>query len=69
MKNNREYLFRVTPRNKYGWGEPVITSQATRIGHNIEPPVIAKSLPGQVRCMPGGTVILESLVSEYISYK
>ncbi|KAB7507355.1 Titin-like protein [Armadillidium nasatum] len=63
MKTDREYLFRVTPRNKYGWGEAAMTPRPTRIGRKVEAPSMPKCLPSQVRCMPGGTVVLEGQVA------
>ena len=62
MKTDREYLFRVTPRNKYGWGEPVMTPRPIRVGRTIEHPNFPRTLPSQVRCMPGGSICIDAQV-------
>ncbi|KAK7060070.1 hypothetical protein SK128_021760, partial [Halocaridina rubra] len=63
LKQDREYLFRVTPRNKYGWGEPVMTPRPIRVGRKIEHPTFPRCLPRQVRAMPGGSISLDAQVT------
>ncbi|XP_064106001.1 myosin light chain kinase, smooth muscle-like isoform X3 [Macrobrachium nipponense] len=63
LKQDREYLFRVTPRNKYGWGEAVMTPRPIRIGRKIEHPNFPRCLPHQVRAMPGGCISLDAQVT------
>lgn len=67
LKQDREYLFRVTPRNKYGWGEVEMTPRPTRIGRTIEQPILPRTLPRQVRCMPGGSVSLDAQVGRGVT--
>ncbi|XP_047736468.1 uncharacterized protein LOC108682041 isoform X2 [Hyalella azteca] len=63
LKPEREYLFRVTPRNKYGWGEVEMTPRPVRVGRTIEQPIIPRTLPRQVRCMPGGSISFDAQVT------
>ncbi|KAK8746869.1 hypothetical protein OTU49_016869, partial [Cherax quadricarinatus] len=63
LKPDREYLFRVTPRNKYGWGEAVMTPRPIRVGRKMEHPNLPKALPHQVRAMPGGHISLDAQIT------
>lgn len=63
LKTDREYLFRVTPRNKYGWGDIEMTPRPVRVGRTVEQPVLPRSLPRQVRAMPGGSISLDAQVT------
>lgn len=42
------YLFRVTPRNRYGWGESKQSSQAVQVGGKPTLPEFTTPLQGQV---------------------
>lgn len=58
MKPEGEYLFRVTPRNRYGWGEAVVSDSIT-IGKFDELPEFIKTLPGQLKVLYGSDVTLD----------
>ncbi|XP_041986457.1 uncharacterized protein LOC121738463 [Aricia agestis] len=58
LKQGEEYHFRVTPRNRYGWGEPVQTSTAISIGLSGERPEFVEILPGQLKVLVGESAIL-----------
>lgn len=62
LKTDREYLFRVTPRNKYGWGEAAMTPQPIRVGRRVEPPSLPHALPHHVRAMPGSCICIDAQV-------
>ncbi|GLH01370.1 Protein turtle, partial [Gryllus bimaculatus] len=63
LKPDHEYQFRVTPRNRYGWGEPVTTSQPVVIGRSLQMPEFARILPGQLKALRGSNIRLECEVS------
>lgn len=53
-----EYQFRITPRNRYGWGEPIQTDTIV-IGKHNELPEFTKLLPGKTKVLVGSTLTLE----------
>ncbi|VEN46037.1 unnamed protein product [Callosobruchus maculatus] len=52
-----QYQFRVTPRNRYGWGEAV-QSAVVSVGSHAASPDFAKVLPGQMKALSGADVTL-----------
>lgn len=62
LKPEVEYQFRITPRNRYGWGESVQSSVMT-LGKPTSLPEFTKILPGQHKALLGSEVILECEVS------
>nr|XP_034839612.1 uncharacterized protein LOC117995729 [Maniola hyperantus] len=58
LKQGEEYHFRVTPRNRYGWGESVQTSIPIRIGLAGDRPEFIEILPGQLKVLVGETATL-----------
>ncbi|XP_045784051.1 titin homolog [Maniola jurtina] len=58
LKQGEEYHFRVTPRNRYGWGESVQTSIPIRIGLVGDRPEFIEILPGQLKVLVGETATL-----------
>lgn len=58
LKQGEEYHFRVTPRNRYGWGESVQTSSPIGVGVAGDRPEFSKSLPGQLKVLVGETANL-----------
>lgn len=58
LKENGEYQFRVTPRNRYGWGETV-QSEVITVGKYSELPEFTKILPGQLKALLGRDVALD----------
>lgn len=53
-----EYQFRITPRNRYGWGESVV-SDTIVIGKCHEIPEFVKILPGQIKALKQSILTLE----------
>ncbi|XP_075991256.1 uncharacterized protein LOC142986608 isoform X6 [Anticarsia gemmatalis] len=58
LKQGEEYHFRVTPRNRYGWGESVQTSSPVGIGLAGDRPEFVDILPGQLKVLAGETANL-----------
>ncbi|CAH2103686.1 unnamed protein product [Euphydryas editha] len=58
LKQGEEYHFRVTPRNRYGWGESVQTSVPIGIGLAGDRPEFVEILPGQLKVLVGEKAIL-----------
>lgn len=67
LKPNGEYQFRVTPRNRYGWGEPVVSDPIT-IGKHDELPEFTRILQGQLKALRGSEVFLDCEVSKGQSF-
>jgi myosin-light-chain kinase len=63
LKSGAEYKFRVTPRNRYGWGESVTTTAPVVVGRKVELPEFTKILPGQLKALQGSDVHLECQVT------
>lgn len=59
LKPGNEYHFRVTPRNRYGWGKSVQTSNPILIGGAFCLPEFTKILPGQMKALLDHECILE----------
>ncbi|KRF80272.1 uncharacterized protein Dvir_GJ20095, isoform D [Drosophila virilis] len=59
LKPNLEYHFRVTPKNRYGWGPAVQTSSALQVGGVECLPEFVKILPGQVKALLGSSFTLQ----------
>ncbi|XP_065350382.1 titin homolog isoform X17 [Cloeon dipterum] len=59
LKSGSEYKFRVTPRNRYGWGEPVVTNMTFMVGKRVDLPEFTHILPGQQKVLVGSDVRLE----------
>lgn len=71
LRPGGEYKFRVTPRNRYGWGESVTTSNSFTVGEVVDLPEFIKILPGQSKALEGSTIKLEcevGLLSTNIKY-
>ncbi|XP_066996546.2 titin homolog isoform X2 [Anabrus simplex] len=62
LKPGCEYQFRVTPRNRYGWGESVTTSNPVLVGKPVELPEFVRILPGQLKALRGSSIRLECQV-------
>ncbi|CAG0886838.1 unnamed protein product [Darwinula stevensoni] len=62
LEPDRDYLFRITARNKYGWGEPVTTVSPVRLGHRSRLPEFVRILPGHLRLLKGWTLKLQCQV-------
>ncbi|XP_046976837.1 titin-like isoform X2 [Vanessa cardui] len=58
LKQGEEYHFRVSPRNRYGWGESVQTSVPIGIGLAGDRPEFVDILPGQLKVLVGETATL-----------
>ncbi|KAG7188123.1 hypothetical protein KM043_015968 [Ampulex compressa] len=59
LRPGAEYKFRVTPRNRYGWGEAVVMSNSITVNEIIDLPEFTTILPGQLKALEGSTVKLE----------
>lgn len=59
LKANVEYHFRVTPKNRYGWGPSVQTSYPLQVGGVECLPEFVKILPGQMKALLGSHFTLE----------
>ncbi|KAH8390355.1 hypothetical protein KR200_010964 [Drosophila serrata] len=59
LKPNLEYHFRVTPKNRYGWGPTVQTSSALQVGGVECLPEFVKILPGQAKALLGSSFTLQ----------
>lgn len=62
LKPGAEYHFRVTPKNRYGWGESVATSSPVLVGVPLQMPEFTKILPGQMKALLGHALTLECTV-------
>ncbi|XP_033155962.1 muscle M-line assembly protein unc-89-like isoform X2 [Drosophila mauritiana] len=59
LKPNVEYHFRVTPKNRYGWGPTVQTSSPLQVGGVECLPEFVKILPGQAKALLGSSFTLQ----------
>lgn len=63
LKPGVDYKFRITPRNRYGWGEALTTSIPVRVGDKgINFPEFVNILPGQLKALLGSEINLECRV-------
>lgn len=62
LKPGGEYLFRITPKNRYGWGESCQTSSSTVVGKSVCLPEFVKPLPGQLKALIEKQVVLKCKV-------
>lgn len=61
LKPGAQYHFRVTPRNRYGWGHSVQTTNPVTVGAFVTLPEFTKILPGQIKVLLGKDFILECI--------
>lgn len=59
LRPGGEYKFRVTPRNRYGWGEPVTMTNSVLVSESTDLPEFTKILPGQLKALEGTSIKLE----------
>lgn len=59
LKEGRYYHVRVTPRNRYGWGQSVQTSSPIMVGGAQCLPEFIKILPGQLKALIETDISLE----------
>lgn len=62
LKPGLQYHFRVTPRNRYGWGHSVQTTNPITVGWFGSLPEFTKILPGQLKILLGNDFALECIV-------
>lgn len=62
LKPGAEFHFRVTPRNRNGWGPFIQTSAPLIFGVSDSLPEFTKILPGQLKALQGETLSLECIV-------
>lgn len=59
LKHGCEYHFRVTPRNRYGFGLSTQTTYPIMFGDVVKLPEFTKILPGQLKALVNNDIILE----------
>uniref|UniRef100_A0A1I8NUE4 Muscle M-line assembly protein unc-89 n=1 Tax=Stomoxys calcitrans TaxID=35570 RepID=A0A1I8NUE4_STOCA len=62
LKPNVEYHFRITPKNRYGWGPSVQTSKPLQVGGVECLPEFTTILPGQVKALLNKEFVLECVL-------
>lgn len=62
LKPGAEYHFRVTPRNRHGWGESTQTTYPVSVGVAIQLPEFTKILPGQAKALVGSDFSIDCIV-------
>lgn len=67
LRPGGEYKFRVTPRNRYGWGEPVTMTNSVLVSESTDLPEFTRILPGQLKALEGTPVKLECEASSRIT--
>ncbi|XP_014296942.2 titin isoform X1 [Microplitis demolitor] len=63
LRPGEEYKFRITPRNRYGWGEPVTMTNSVTVREVVKFPEFTKILPGQLKALAGTVLNLDCEVS------
>lgn len=66
LKSDREYLFRVTPRNKYGWGESTVSTNPVRTIQRTGLPQLHQQLYPQIKALVNTDIQLVCEVSNLI---
>lgn len=61
LKPGAEYQFRITPRNRHGYGES-ITSEVITVGKKNDLPEFPVLLPNQQKALKGDTITLECIL-------
>ncbi|CRL00790.1 CLUMA_CG014043, isoform B [Clunio marinus] len=59
LKHGCEYHFRVTPRNRYGYGPSTQTTYPIMFGDVVKLPEFTKILPGQLKALINNDITLE----------
>lgn len=59
LRPGGEYLFRITPKNRYGWGESTQNSIPIVVGSSISLPEFTTTLPGQMKALINKSVTLK----------
>lgn len=59
LKHASEYHFRVTPRNRYGYGPSTQTTYPVIFGNVVKLPEFTKILPGQLKALISNDIVLE----------
>ncbi|XP_033210455.1 titin homolog isoform X2 [Belonocnema kinseyi] len=59
LRPRGEYKFRITPRNRYGWGESLSSTDSFTVSDVVDIPEFLKILPGQLKALEGTNVKLE----------
>lgn len=61
VRSGSKYHFRVTPRNRYGWGHSVQTTTSITAGESNSLPQLTNILPGQCKTMIGREYTFECM--------
>ena len=59
LEENKAYHFRVTPRNRYGWGEGTETVKPLWTGRKMDVPWITQPMEPQINAKQGDTVVMK----------
>lgn len=59
LRPGGEYKFRITPRNRYGWGEAVTMTSSVTVREIVKFPEFTNILPGQLKALRGELLHLE----------
>jgi hypothetical protein len=62
LRPGSEYHFRITPRNRYGYGESTQTSTPIIVGQSLCLPEFTDTLPGQLKALVHRSVTLKCKV-------
>ncbi|XP_044588361.1 titin homolog isoform X4 [Cotesia glomerata] len=63
LRPGEEYKFRITPRNRYGWGESVTMTNSVTVREVVKFPEFTKILPGQLKALEKTVLSLDCEVS------
>lgn len=67
LKPGASYKFRVTARNRFGWGEPTVTREPIIAGCQHLRPEIITDLPGQLKALQSTNLTLQCEVKQISS--
>ncbi|XP_043286606.1 titin homolog isoform X2 [Venturia canescens] len=59
LRPGGEYKFRITPRNRYGWGEALTMTSSVTVQEIVKFPEFTKILPGQLKALRSELLHLE----------
>ncbi|KAK0177708.1 hypothetical protein PV328_001733 [Microctonus aethiopoides] len=63
LRPGEDYKFRITPRNRYGWGEPVTMTNSVTVREIVKFPEFTKILSGRLKALAGTILNLEAEVT------
>lgn len=66
LKSGYRYKFRVTARNRFGWGQPVVTADYVDVSEPKYLPEFLQPLPGETKVLLHHGAILQCHVSKHV---